>query len=862
MRAFLRWFCREDCLDEVEGDLMEIFAHQSKTSPRKARWKFAFSVLRYFRPEFMKSFGNLRFGSSAMFNSYLKIGWRSLVRNSTFSLINVVGLSVSMAVALFLIAVISDVRSYDRFHSNYDIIYRVISRYQYLGNKDNNFNATSSLVTAKAIRETFRGYESIAVIRRGFSGDVTYQQTTVPLKGFFANEGVFEVFTFPFVHGNPSVALRDPFTLVLTEAASRKLFGTSDALGSVVRFNNNDYTVTGIIKDLPGFSHMHFEVLASLSTREVTEKSNKREMAWDNVWNSWIYVTIPNREDLPEFRENLARLSTREDQTVKNTHIELDLQPLREIMTGDDLSNQIGRTLGRSLVLVFFGLTAVVLLSACFNYTNLSVARSSRRSREVGIRKVIGAARGQVRAQFIIEAVIISVLSLAAAVLLFELLKPYFLGLNPDLSELLRLDVSPSLLAYFVLFAGFIGIAAGFFPGLYFSRVNTTSILKGQASNAVGRLTGRKALIVVQYSISLMLITATMIMSRQYKHFLNFDLGFNTRNIVNIRMQGNKPGVLMKELREIPAVKNIARAAIVTSVGTLWGEMMKNPNDPADSAAVRTNYIDENYLPLLEHQLLAGRNFKFAHDSAFVNEAIVNEQLLKRFDIADQIPSQAIGQVVRMGNQEMSIIGVVKDFQYGRANNRSGEEVVFRYIRENPDFLLVKIETADVNGLQQQLESTWKKFDPVHPYDGRLYEDQIKEGFRGLDASMKLAGFIAVLAIIIASLGLLGMVVFTTETRVKEVGIRKVMGAGDGALLFLLGKGFLLLLVIASLISLPVTYLFFDQIMLPMLANHAPIFFSDMTVGALIVIAIALLLVTIQTFKITRTNPATVLKNE
>jgi putative ABC transport system permease protein len=218
--------------------------------------------------------------------------------------------------------------------------------------------------------------------------------------------------------------------------------------------------------------------------------------------------------------------------------------------------------------------------------------------------------------------------------------------------------------------------------------------------------------------------------------------------------------------------------------------------------------------------------------------------------------------VVRVAGKEMTIIGVIKDFQYGRANNQSGEPVVLRYVSDKPDYLLVKIDGGDVNSVQRKLESVWRKIDPVHLYNGRLYEDQIRESFRGLDASMKVAGFIALLAIIIASLGMLGMVVFTTETRVKEVGIRKVMGASDGTLLYLLGKGFFLLLLIASAISLPATFLFFDRIMLPMLVNHAPILFFDMTWGALIVMGIAFALIGGQTLKIMRTNPARVLKND
>ncbi len=862
IQAFLRWFCRADCIDEIEGDITELFARESKESPLKARWKFAWRVLKCLRPEFIKSFESYQPAHSAMLKNYIKISWRSLKKNSTFSVINVIGLSASLAVGLFLIAVLSDISAFDRFHINYKNVYRVISRYEYLGNKDDNYVATTSLLTAKAIRESFTGVESMAVLRRGFDGDVSVLQKTIPLSGYFANDNLFDVFTFPFIQGNPATALKEPFSIVMTEKSAAKLFGTENAMGAVVHLNDHDYTVTGILKDVPLFSHMHFDMLGSLSTREVTEKDNNRELAWDNMWNTWVYVVIRDPENLPAVNENLRRLSAREDQTIKNTHIELSLQPLSDIMTGDDLSNQLGRTLGRSLILVFFGLTTVIILSACFNYTNLSVARSFRRAREVGIRKVVGAGKWQVRAQFVVEAVIISMMSLVAAVLFFQLVKPYFLALNPDLSELLRLELSPSLLISFFLFSLFIGLVAGLFPGLYFSRVNAILVLKGQASRVIGNLTGRKALIVAQYCISLMLITSTFLMYRQYKHFLNFDLGFNTKDVININLQGNKPDILINELREIPEVRNIARAGIITSVGTVWGEMMRNPGNVADSAAVRTNLVDENYLPLLEHQLLAGRNFNHENDGTVVHEVIVNEQVLKRFDIADRIPSGAIGEVVRFAGRDMTIIGVVKDFQYGRANNRSGEEVVFRYVDDKPDYLLVKFDGNKPSDVQSKLEAVWKKVDPVHGYDGRLYEDQIRAGFGGLDASMKVAAFIAALAIIIASLGMLGMVVYTTETRVKEVGIRKVMGASNRTLLYLLGKGFIMLLAVASLISLPVTFLFFDKIMLPMLANHAPILFFDMTFGALIVMTIALILIGSQTIKITRTNPASVLKNE
>jgi ABC-type antimicrobial peptide transport system permease subunit len=875
-QRLLEWYCKPELLEDLQGDLNEYFdRHVKSRGARRARFIYIIDVFKFFRLYTVRKpkFINLLI-QWIMIGSYIKTSGRSLVRNKLFSTINIFGLAISMSVGLMLIGVLMDAFSYDRFHSNYSHIYRVLSQYQYLDNKDDDFYATTSMKTAKAIEESFTGHEGVAILRRGFEGDVSHEETTVPLRGYWANNNLFKVFSFPLAQGNAETALKEPFTAVITETTAKKLFGDKKALGETIIMNRgdkrindqvgqNEYTITGIAKDIPEFSHMHFDMLGSLSTREITEKENKNEMAWDNIWSTWVYVLMPEQPDLDGFQNNLNQLSAKEDLTVKNTHITMKLQPLGNIMVGENLSNQMGRTLGKSMLWIFLGLTFVVILSACFNYTNLSIARALRRSKEVGIRKVIGAVKGNVVGQFVTEAVIIALLSLVASVLMFIFLKPYFLGLNPDLQELLRLELSPSLILYFVLFAVVIGMAAGFFPALFFSKINAVQVLKGTPSvRFAGKLTTRKVLIVFQYSISLMLITGTLIMYKQYHHFLNFDLGYNTHDILNIRLQGNNPDLLMKELNELPEVKNISKSSMVTSTGNYWGENMKNPNNPDDSAGVRMNRIDENYLQLHDFQLLAGRTFNFKPKDAIENEVIVNEQVLKRFNIADQIPSKAIGQVVKIDNKELTIIGVIKNFQYGRANNKSGDEVVLRYIDSKPDYLNVKINTADVAALNEKIKTIWKRLDSIHEYQAKLYDEQIKEGFRGLDASMKLAGFIAFLAIVIASLGMLGMVVFTTETRVKEVSIRKVLGASEARLLYLLGKGFFLLLLIAAGIALPTTYLFFEKLMLPMIANHVPIALNEMTVGVLAVMVIALVMIGVQTIKVARSNPAAVLKNE
>lgn len=290
---------------------------------------------------------------------------------------------------------------------------------------------------------------------------------------------------------------------------------------------------------------------------------------------------------------------------------------------------------------------------------------------------------------------------------------------------------------------------------------------------------------------------------------------------------------------------------------------MKYPANPDDSAGVYYNTVDEKYLPLHDHKLLAGRNFNPKVDSAMETEVIVNEQILKRFNIAEQNPSKALGEVVRVDGKDVHIIGVLKDFHYGKAADHIGQkEVIFRYSSTDTEWLNVKIQSTDLLSTYTKIESIWKKQDDVHPLEAKFYNEQLQQSFAGMKAAAEVAGFLAFLIICIASMGLLGMVVFTTETRLKEISIRKVMGASEIRLLYLLGKGFLFLLGISILIALPITVLFFEQVAFPEINNHAPLAISEMFLGVFVVLLVALVMIGSQTLKVARANPAEVLKNE
>jgi putative ABC transport system permease protein len=861
----LQWYCRPELLEDLQGDLNEYFhRHYREKGAWRAKLLYVADVIKFFRLYTIRKphFVNLIL-HWIMLNSYVKTSGRNLIRNKLFSSINIIGLALSMTVGLIVIAMIDDAYRYDRFHAHNDRIYRVITRYEYNGRKDPGFYATSSLNAARNMQSSFGDVEAVAMLHRNFAGDLTFDDKKIPLEGYWSNEELFKVFSFTLLQGNPATALRDPFSIVLTEKSAQKVFGDVNVIGKVVRLNERDYTITGLLQDIPKFSHIQFDMLGSLSTREILEKDSSRELAWDNIWPMWAYVLLRDGVDPKDLRAKFDALSAEQDKTVQNTRIELALQPLNEIVVGENLSNPIGPTLGKTTVWILSVLTIIVIFSAALNYTNLSIARSFSRSREVGIRKTIGADRSQVTFQFIVEAIVIALLALILAFGMFIVVKPHFIGLEHTLQKLLVMDLSFTLVLYFILFAILIGVVAGIAPALFFARVDAIRVLKNISGNTVLKgLTFRKGLIVFQSCISIIAITTTLIFYKQYKHFISYDLGFTTENILNIFVHDKKTDALAKSLRELPEVKEISKSDIITSIGDYYGAKMKNPNDPLDSMFVNFVGVDENYIPLHNHTLVAGRNFNPLTNDAPQSEVIVNTQVLKRFQIADGDPAKALDQLVNVDGRELRIVGVIKDFQYGRANSKGGREVILRYLPHAANYLNVKIESPDWIETRARIEAVWKAHDPVHPFNGRFYEDQIEEAFAGLKASMKVGGFLAMLVISISSIGLLGMVVFTTETRLKEISIRKVHGASESGLVLRLSNNFLLLLLIAGAIALPLTFFVFERVMLPKIENHVPVQAPEMLIGYFSVVAIALLMIGSQTLKVARTNPADVLKGE
>lgn len=858
---FLEWYCRPSLYEDLQGDLLEYFErNREKGGIAYARLIFIIDVLKFFRlytvqkPQILK-----RMNQFYIFGNYVKTSVRSMARNRLFTTINVVGLAVSMSVGLLIIAFVTDLLSYDSFHVNKDRTYRLITRDQHANGSTMEL-ATTSVKAGVDIREEVPEIESLTIMRRGFGRDVQVGDRVIQVGGFWVDESFLDVFSFKLLKGNPATALKEVNSLVLTETTARKLFDDTDVVGRIVKLDTASYQVTGVLEDVPKLSHIRFEALASFATVAAEEPNMDGGFYnWENIYMSHTYMTMREGSDLMAIQEKLDKISETENASLENRKINLLLQPLGEIAVGRHYVNETGATMNVIALWILIGLGAVVIISACFNYTNLSIARALRRSKEVGIRKVVGASKGQVVAQFLTESVLISLLALVISFGLFLVLKEQFVSLHRFISNLVSLDLSLQVMVAFAAFAVAIGIMAGLLPAIFFAKIPSLAVLKGaSAILSPKRLGLRRSLIVVQYMFSLIFITTTLIGYVQYKGMLSYDLGFSTSNIINIRLQNNKPEIVEARLAELLEVEQISKSAIITSLGSTWGTQVKYQGD---SGFVWQNGINEQYLPLHKYTLLAGRNFAAKAQTTTETEVIVNEKLLARFDIAQDDVAGAVGEVITIEGKRLTIIGVVKDFHYETLEDPINPTVL-RYEAQPGGYLNVKVNTTDWPAIMASLESTWDEIDPVHPLDAKFYDEQIEQAYSQFSVMLKVIGFLAFLAICIASMGLFGMVVFTTETRLKEISIRKVLGAGESSLIYLLGRGFLLLLGIATAVAIPITYLFFDQVVLVQFAFHAPIGATELFAGVVGVMVIAFLMIVSQTLKAARTNPAHILRNE
>lgn len=802
-----------------------------------------------------------------MIKNYFKTALRSLMRHKFFSAINVLGLTIGMSVCMAVIMLVADQLNYDRHNSKRHNIYRVTTHAvdQHGVINDNQPNAASPLPLRQELLDNYTGSAQVVRIMKGFGNgwlEFENQNVNIPLAGFFADAEVLTFFEYKLQYGDAATALKEPYSVVLTRAAANKLFKEENPLGQTITVGDlGTYTVTGVLEKTENKSHIVFEALASMAT--VNSLPSKDQLTdWTNYWNGYTYILVGEGQSSESVQANLDKIYEQHIGSITDPNVyrmRFALQPLMGITPGPLTNNPIGPILPWFFIYFLGGLGLVILLTSCFNFTNLSIARSLTRAREIGIRKVTGAARWQVFTQFLSESIIIALLALTLGFVLLLLLKPVILQLNFARIFHWDLESNTLVLAAFALFAVVVGVLAGFFPAVVLSGFQPVKVLKNFGNMKLfSRMGLRKTLLVAQFTLSLFFILSAIVLYNQFNLFLGQSHGFNMSQNISVKLNNTSAQRLKNELAKHPNLTHITAASHVPSAGVSYGTTLKR--NLSDTEGLQLDYflVDEDYLNNMDITLVAGRFFEAGADSINKEYIVINEQAVSKYNFGSA--QDAIGQQLIQEEDSLrrTIIGVVSGYNH-RDLTREISPMALLY--DPTQFNVVQVSyLGSYEQAVAAIEKSWAAINPDLKIDYKTVDSEVKKFYEIIFGDIvSVLTVIASLAILISCLGLLGMATYTLETRIKEISIRKVLGSSNGSLILLLSKGFVGLLLIAVVIAVPLAYVA-NKFWLELIAYHTSFDASVILIGVLILILFAIITIGSQTLRATFVNPVENLK--
>jgi putative ABC transport system permease protein len=850
------WYCGLAKVEDLQGDMDEMFEINVKRRgvlrARLIYWRQVISLLGSYAIRARKRNASTPAYSGTsvlpLLRNYVIVGSRNLARQKYFTVINVAGLAVGMSISLLFITLFISVTDYDEFQKKKKNIYRVIT-----SRDDKTFASAPEPLALKIKSELAAAGDVVRIGKFLFTSEPQPRQE-IYVQGYFVDPEFLTTFTFPLASGDPSSALDDPHSILLTETSARKVFGSVDVIGKIIQMGaHGDFVIKGVLRDHPANSHMRFDALASYATLDAIPNTNS-EKGWSEFMDHYVYLHVAESADLSVLSGYLDRVAEQVKVTDPSHSTSFHLQALTDITPGPELEDQIGAQWSYLSFGIAGALALLILLPACFNYTNISIARAMKRSREIGLRKTMGGERRQIFFQFVMETVIVTLVSLLGGCLIFFVIREEFRSM---LVHAAALDLSLTLerFLWFVVFALLTGLIAGAVPAVHFSRLNPIEAIRNSTSNKT--LSGhrmRKALIVFQFALCLTFILSLIVFTRQYRYAMNFDLGFNRENILDVKLQQVLPENFATEFSQLPPVHSISMSSGVMGHGVpgTWTYM----EGKTDSANTFFMHIDPAFISNLDVPLLAGR--AFTKDEPVESTVIVNESFIKRFGFSG--PSEALGERVVIDKVPAEIVGVIRDFHYWQLQAPVAP-FLFRY---NPDKLRIanlKIVSNDMQRTLEDLERSWRKISDGRPFVANFLDDETVGAFAMYISLLKIFGFLGLLAISISCLGLLGMVIFTAESRIKEVGVRKVMGATVWGITFLLSRGYLKLMAIASVFAIPVAIVL-DKFLGGLEHYRVSITVWDILSGLAIMFVLGVGTMASQTLRAASANPAETLKYE
>ena len=790
-----------------------------------------------------------------MIKNYFKIAFRNIIRHKAFAAINIAGLAIGMTCSIFILLWVQNERSYDRFHKNADKIYRITG-------KAGDFNAAINCagmppelkVRIPAVKNYVRiSHPSTNVFEVGTK---KFEEKNV----LYADSTFLQVFSFPLIKGSRETALMRPDAVLITEEMAKKYFDQENAIGKTLKKNNgSNVTVTGVLANIPSNSHLQFDFV--FPTSAIAQSDNDlRTNTWTN-FNYYAYIQLDKN-----FKTGSAAIKGLNNQInkifkehVKEDKLKVDfaLQALTSIHLHSNYQVDLAGHGNVQYVNIFFVVALFILAVACINFMNLATARSARRAKEVGLRKVVGAGRKQLIGQFIGESLLISFLSLLIAVGLVWLLLPSFNDLAGKKLAIHLLDGKLVVtLAGIALLAGLI---SGSYPALFLSGFRPVQVLKGNMKNIGGNLIFRNGLVVVQFVVSIVLLAGTAIVYKQLTFIKNMNLGFDKSNILYMPMTGEmwgKQQALKAELKQDPLTTNYTIINnLPTNLTSGAVDVQWEGKDPKSQIVFPTLFVDENFIDVFQMNMLAGRKFS-TEFRADTNNFILNE---KAVQVMGMKVTDAVGKPLSLWDIKGTIIGVVKDFNYKPIQNPI--EPLIIGLNRWGGIAVVRTEPGETEATIKALGKISANLNPVYPFSYGFLDQDLANLYKGEHRMGKLFNLFAILAIFISCMGLYGLSAFMAEQRTKEIGVRKVLGASVFNVVYLLSTGFTRLILIAMVIAIPLSW-FAVNSWLDGFAYRIHVSWIVFLIASLAALVIAWLTVSYESIKAAITNPVKSLRTE
>lgn len=757
-----------------------------------------------------------------MLKNYLRITLRSLRKHPLYTGINVVGLAIGLTCCTFIVLYVVDELSYDRFHEHADRIYRVVENQ---AEEDRTTRlATTYGPLANALRQDFPAVEhavrvlpsSVLVSREGQEG---HQEDDV----YFADSTFFEVFDFPLLVGDASTVLDAPFQIVLTETAAQRYFGASNPVGQTLQIRDDealyDFTVSGLVQDPSSNTHFRFDFVASFaSMRTLYSPWIEDPRNWDHP-PLYTYVQLADDASADALAAQLPAFAQRHMGERRAATRSLHLECLTDIRLYSSREQDLTPGSDVAYVYLFALIAFFILLLACINFTNLATARATERAKEVGLRKALGAGRGQLVRQFLGESLVMVTLALLLVIVLVNALLPLFNAVSGKaltFDALLHWSVPLLLVGTVVL----VGLLAGSYPALYLSRFRPARVLKGNRTTGTpGTAPFRKGLVVVQFAVSIILIIGTLVIIRQLHYMRNERLGFDKEHVVLAPLRDVDNQIQYASLKaaweQTPGVEHVTASSGMPGLGAEFRSVWQvHPEGFTDTLNIALLTVDHDFVETYGLKIVQGRDFSEAHSTDATEAFLINEAAARRLGWTDPIGKELTVEVWYNEHFDKTgqIVGVVKDFQY-HSLRRSIDPLVFHIFPETYyyDYVSARLQPGRLTETLAALEQSWKPFNPDRPFEYRFLDEQFDGLYRAEERLGTLFGYFAGLAVLIACLGLFGLAAFSAEQRTKEIGVRKVLGASVPGIVALLSKDLLKLIAVAFIVAVPLAYLAADQ---------------------------------------------------